>query len=628
MAEFKFTFKKHMGKDKSATYKISEYIYIFVFAIFAAGWLFVYNRYRVISAHEEMQLFRLEAGYFHDYLIKPGGIVRYIGSFLTQYYHFHWLGALIIVLSIVSASLLLAVACRQKNGVTGFSILWTMFPVFLLFSVVSIYFNLSEILGLIFSLVLFLTSNIFYRKNIKLGLRIGIDLFLCGITCLFAAGNALLFAALVLIRELNGKRSFLYILSIMTFTAALPYFLHLFVYIATLRKCYFSLTPWESDGNIPFSQPYIIAWLLAPIVFQGKFLPKFISKPFDKIKPWVWVLFNFAVIIAIVSCWGIKKFTDKEGETMSSMAYHAEFGEWGKVLEIGSDYNRDKCNQVISYFTNLALSEKGTLASEMFHYYQPGTNGLFLEWKVLQYQYMWDIGELFYRMGIIPEAEHCAFESMISPFFEYGSRPLRRILYTSMLRRDTGEFNKYARFFEVSPVYRKWAKQQREHYAKYQSDTTYVIPGLPRYAKYNDFYADHSQSEYNLIVLLRTEKQNKKAFEYLMASILVQKNMPLFLSAMDKYYFNMGYDQMPRHLEEALLVCQVLYEDKADFIGKFPISDAATESFLKYNDEVKNNKGLKAANFLKKSYGNTYWYYYQYVQPDKVKNDEEAPPIS
>jgi hypothetical protein len=615
-------------KDKSALYKFSEYIYIFVFSLFAAGWLFFQNRYHVISAHEEMQLFRFEASYFHDYLIRPGGIIRYIGSFLTQYYHFHWLGVLIIVLSIVSASLLLAVACRQKNGAAGFSILWTMFPVFLLFPVVSIYFNLSEILGLIFSFALFLTSNIFYRKNIKPGLRIGIDLFLCGITCLFAGGNALLFAALVLIRELNGKRSYVYILSIIAFTAALPYCLHLFVYVATLRRCYFSLTPFESDGSIPFSQPYIIAWLLVPLVFQGKFLPKFISKPLNKINPWVFIGFNFALIASIVSFWGIKKFTDKEEEAMSSMTYHAEFGEWDKVLEVGSNYNRDKCDPVITFFTNLALSEKGRLASEMFHYYQPGTTGLFLEWKVLQYQYMWDIGELFYCMGIIPEAEHCAFESMINPFFEYGSRPLRRILYTSMLRRDTGEFNKYARFFEASPVYRKWAQQQREHYAKYQSDTTYVIPGLPRYAKYNDFYADHGQSEYNLIVLLRTEKQNKKAFEYLMASILVQKDMPLFLSAMDKYYLEMGYDQMPRHLEEALLICQVLFEDKAALIDKFPISDAAMADFLKYNDEVRNNKGIKVANFLKKNYGNTFWYYYQYGQPDKVKNKDEAPPVN
>jgi hypothetical protein len=615
-----------MGKDKSAIYKIFEYIYIFIFAIFAAGWLFYHNRYHIISAHEELQLFRAEQSYFHDYITRPGGLIKYIGSFLTQFYHFHWLGVWIIVLSIVSAAVLLAVACRQKKDTAGF-ILLLLFPLFLLFSVAAIYFNPAEILGLVFTLAVFLTSNIFHRKNLKTGFRIGIDLLLCGIVCLIAGGNALLFTILVLIRELKEKKSYLYMLSLIAFAAVLPCFLHFFVFVATWRVGYFALTPWEYTGSIPFNQQYAVAWLLIPLAFQGKFSPKFVSKLLDKINPWVWALFYAAVVFS-TGFWGIKKFTDREGETICRMAYHAEYGEWDKVLAAGSLYNREKCNPAITYFTNLACSEKGTLASEMFNYSQPGTVGLFLEWDVLKYQYMWYIGELFYTMGIIPEAEHCAFESMISSFFEYGSRPLRRIVYTSMLRRDTGEFNKYIRFFETSPVYRKWALQQREEYEKYANDTTYVIPGLPRYAKYNDFYADHSQSEYNLIVLLRTETQNKKAFEYLLASILAQKDMPLFLSAMNKYYFLMGYEQMPRHLEEAMLICQVLYEDKADLISKFPISEAATEGFLKYNDEVKKNTGIRAANFLKKSFGNTYWYYYQYAQPDKVKNNGEIPPVN
>jgi hypothetical protein len=287
-----------------------------------------------------------------------------------------------------------------------------------------------------------------------------------------------------------------------------------------------------------------------------------------------------------------------------------ERGNWDKVLELSKNDKIQK-TALVPFFTNIALSEKGLLAAEMFNYRQTGTYGLFNVWKV-HYTTLLYIGEQYYRLGMTQEAEHLAYEAMIGSPTEYGSKPLRRLVYTTMLRRDTPGFEKYIRKFEQSPTYRHWAKEQREHYARYCADSTYAIPGTARSLQAADIgFIVHGMPQQNMKFILQTNKGDKKAFEYLIMFSLLQKDLVSFIALFERYYPEMNYKNLPRHIEEALLVYAVATNQQAEFIQKYAISSRTVEQFVNYERESASSNPAA----LKAKHDNTYFYYLQNVKP-------------
>jgi len=592
--------------SKPDIYKLNTCISILLFAIIAFLWLLIFNRYHIIGFKEESQLFRTDHFYFQGYMMYPGGLTEYLGSFFTQFYYYPWLGAAILSLSITLVYILFMKICRMCNSnIDRFFIIPFTIPVLLLISCADFYFRLSYILGIIVVFSAFWLYLILHGRNKYIG---GIILYI--LVYFVAGGNAIIFAALMVINELFSKnRSFLYITGMIALAVIVPYLSYLYIYIIPLQSAYLSVTLFPITLH---DKAYNIVWGSIPVIYLLSWL---IAKKtwLEKVKP-LKVLIPYYLIICCSFFWGIKAVTNSDTEKIAHMANELERGNWEKVLDIRAGYTTNTNNILATYYTNIALSELGLLSSKMFHYTQTGTAGLFVNWAPTYFT-PWYNGELYYRMGIIPEAEHSAYEAMVNSRKEHSSKTLRRLVYTTMLRKDSAGFEKYVKLFDNSPIYKKWAKQQREYYAISQSDTTYQIPGTPKPAKYSDFYINYDTPEYNLILLLRTDKQNKKAFEYLMASVMLQKDLKTMISVLEKYYQGMPYDKIPRHYEEALLICRYALKDREDVLSKYPVSQETIIAFNEYSKISEQANHQQAIDNLKKQYGNTYWYYYQYVSP-------------
>ena len=77
---------------------------------------------------QEMNLFQSTPLFFNDMMLMPGGLLSYVGTFLTQFLHYPWLGVLILS----ACWLLLMWLVKRTFQLPGKWVLSTLIPVVLL----------------------------------------------------------------------------------------------------------------------------------------------------------------------------------------------------------------------------------------------------------------------------------------------------------------------------------------------------------------------------------------------------------------------------------------------------------------------------------------------------------------
>ena len=599
-------------KDKLNLFRTASYILLAVFVLLAIFWLAYFNRYHVLYYQEQMQLFRFSGFYFHSYWIKPGGIAGYAGAFLTQFYFFPWLGAVIIALLLAGIYLLIDSICR-RNGKIEYLFAALFIPVLLLMMVLTYpYFRLSYLMGLMVGLVVFRIYIAF-----KTPVRYIVGGFLLLAVYLVAAGNALLFFLMVLIFEMyssKGLYRYIYLLALAVLTALIPFLAYRFVYTVTLHEAFFALTP---AGLLRPDIVTISAWLSIPVIYVCW---RALSDKMNKWKLAVWKMIAFCIIVVGMCIGSIALTNDRKAEVITGMAFGVQNNNFERAVKLGESYPFS--NSLISYFTNIALAESGQLPYRMFYYDQPGPAGLFLKWQE-SYTTVLYIGEAYYRLGLMQEAEHSAFEAMVANPVEHNSQTLRRLVTTSIIVRDTALFNKYIRLFDQTIFYRGWAKRQRQYMVSALADSAYVIPETPQAAWCNDFFTNYGKPELILNKILEKNPDHQLAFEYLMAWYMLNKDMNGMKNCMDTYYHRFQYKNIPVHFEEALLVYQVL-NPATNILLQYPVSEQTQQRFNIYvqaYQQVRNNPQL--VQQLYRQFGKTYWFYFHFRRPESLQKTED-----
>lgn len=613
-----------MNSPNSPTlYKIAAWLAAALFAAGALIWILSSYQYSIVKFISEMQFFHTDRVYFQQFSILPGGLTLYAGSFISQFFHYPVTGSIILTLTLLFIYLLMLDIMKQCGAIHRFFALAMVVPVTLLFlynpSNAVMYYRLAHFLGIVLALGAF---SLYLRIPSRFRMIGGILLYLALYS--LAAGNALLFAALLCINELfRDERSWLYLAAILVVAAGTPLLAHRFIYIATMNKVWWALTPFDSPKF--FNIIYCIAWCAIPILYLlWQLLSRLPSVrgrgektgKMDRRGVVIALVLCNLIVVGGVALYGIKNYRNKEIEGISQMAYEVEQGNWDRVIELGEGKNY--LNAVpISYFTNIARLANGTLPEKMFTYRQTGTYGLFDSWAI-RYSTCLFIGEIYYRLGVPAIAEQCAFEALVCSPYEHSSKAARRIVQTSMMRKDTESFEKYIRLFEKSPIYRKWAAEQRLHFEKSLQDPGYKVPGLPETARFDNFMFAFGEQQHNLISMLHSNPCNRKAFEYLMAFSLLRKDLTVFLEFMDQYYENMNYEKLPRAFEEALLI--LAYNDMQELLLKYEISPEAIARFNSLNNEIAQASNAVLIRNLQKRHHDTYWIYYRYTKPMMLEN--------
>jgi hypothetical protein len=577
----------------------------------------IFNRY-LLAYQEQIQLFRFDWNYLAGFLTKPGGLAEYCGAFFIQFYINPGAGALIITLAGI-AIYALTVYIFKKHKVSG--ILWPFIPALLIAALQSDYiFNFGYTLGLFFTLAF---SAIYVSvRNDYIRFTIGFIGWL--LLYLVAGGFSLLATFICIIHELlfTKNRYRLYTASGFVLIAILPPYLSCHsIYYIPIREAWFDPFIFTLQKTTRyFLLLFIVYYPLILIVI--KILPAYSRK--------IWFQSNWnrntilAGIIVISSfTWCIKKYVYNPGISLFfEIDHYVQQADWDKVLRLSS--RSQEANRLILYYTNLALYKTGHLGDRLFYFNQIGVPGLWLNREGDETSLFLG-GEIFYHLGNMNEAYRWAFDAMIANG-QTPPRLVKQLVLTSLINGDFKVAEKYLNVLEQSLFYRNWAK----HYWNYVNNSVLLlkdpeIAGKRHLLINSDFVSGSNDLEIALKPLLENHPDNRMAFEYYMSSLLLDKNLVDFAANIDRIK-DFGYKEIPVHYEEALLL-YMGYARKNLLPQGYGIHKS---TFQHFNDYAKAYSSLSgspksAAKFIHKSFGNTYWFYFHFIDNRVSSNEQDHP---
>jgi Family of unknown function (DUF6057) len=577
------------------------------FIIHFAGFL-LFNSYHIIY-HEQTQLFLFDRNYFTSFLTKPGGICTFIGAFCTQFCQNSFSSALITTLFAIALFLVLA---KILNHYRINGILWLLIPVILLAILQSHYLYMpGTTTGLLLSVIFFSI----YISIDSYSYRYISGILGCSLLYFVSGGFAMLAFALCIVHELmysNARGRFVVSIAYLILCILLPILSSKLIYYIKSEEIWFSLFPMNlKKSMITF---FYALFLYLPLLLIASKCRRMITKK-ELQSDWNWKTIPAGIIVVSSLSFCLFKYAyDEKNEILLRIDNLVQKGEWKKALEYSFMY--PGTNQLVLYYGNMAMYKTGQMGDKMFHLPQVGIHGLWLDWKRNEVTPFLG-GELYYQLGYTSEAYRWAFESMVA----YGENPrsLKRLVVTSIISGDMSLARHYINILNETLFYKKWA----QHYQTLINHPELIgqdkeIMEKRHFEFHTDIFADIAGNDIGLVQMLKDHPDDRMAFEYYMAYLLLNKDLDAFTANIGRIK-ELGYTRIPVHYEEALLV-YMSHVKKNIVPAGYEISRetiSRLSGYLKILNSSGNNRQL-AAKSLFKTYGGTYWFYLNFVNlPDQ-----------
>jgi hypothetical protein len=554
----------------------------------------------IFFSQENRSLFIFSSDYFHEFSSKPGGLLTYAGNFLTQGYFNSIYGSLLL-------SILLILLCGVFIKINKRLSANKLFSILLIF--------------VLSAFLLYLQARYDFFSQHTLGYLLVALWFLISVTVLNIRIRIIVLGLFPLFYYVIGSYAFIYLGMFIVFCLVfergfLRFFLPSLLIVITLLtlfvfKEFIFLQPLDRLLRYPLlftdvPRLQVILFLFCGFLISFPLLIKAtalinVNIKFAGILKVVVFLTGFLLIIFLL-------FMNYEPvkENLMQLEKYVCQQDWDAIIK---QQERNQTNNVIAeYYYNLALSEKNQLCDRMFFCRQNyGSISLTLTRNQEQsYRAVY----FYYAIGLISEAHHLAFELMV----QHGYTPenIKLLIKTELINGNLRVAERYINVLKKTLHYRIWA----EKYENMLSNTQLInsdpelgekISLLPK----KDFFIATNDLS-NIDLLLNDNPENKRAFEYKMAKLLLEKDF-MAVAEEAKKMKAIGYAVFPRHIEEAVVVCANLSKESPD-LGGLSIKPETVQRFLQYRTTYNLYKGNKSLldKEMKKSEKNTFFYYLQF----------------
>lgn len=576
----------------------SIYISLGLLLIFSLSYFFWFGN-GLFFYQENSMLFIFYGEYLRKYLMSPGGLLEYIGNFITQGYFSRIYGSLVITLFLlIFGGLFIRV---YKLLETGKSV-W-LFPVLipscLLFLMqIRVDHYIFHTLGYILVTIYLLISIIFEKRRLNVLTLVLFPLFFY-ITGSFALIFLIGYLSYCLLYKRGTSR---YLLpGSLILTSFFTFFLFekvLFLqpagHIIRYPLSIFETARLYAGDSILCS--YIIFFPL--IVRITGFLKS------DK---------RFSILFSQISLVIVLSFT----LLLSKNLYDAEFADYIQIEKLYCEQEWDKIilqhEQIPSksltgqYFYNLALTEKGQLCDRMFFGNQDyGAKSLVLP---RESEYINRSVYFYYAVGFINEAHHLAYESMV----KYGYRPenIKMLAKTEIINGNYKSAERYLGVLKKTFHYREWA----DRYIRMLYEPAIILsdPDLGEKIQLQprrDFFISQNDAA-NIDFMLLANPDNKRAFEYKMAWFLLEKDYKSVVYQV-KRMKDMNYQGVPRHIGEAIILF-IDSKQELPYLGDFAIGSETENRFIQFKETLEMSENeAEFKKIMDTSLGKTFWYYYEF----------------
>ncbi|MCW0483075.1 DUF6057 family protein [Gaoshiqia sediminis] len=576
--------------DQLLTFAFGLVVYLF----FSLG--YAYH----LHYQEQFQLFLFTTDYLAQYVGYPGGISDYLGNFITQFYFYSSIGAILLAIMLTLLQRMVW-SVAQKLGTATYWIPLSFVPPVLYWSLLC---DESYLAG---GLVAILSVSAFIRTYLAVkNPRNRIIFTLLSVPALYwlAGGAFLLLPLFVLTREMMSKMMKPLAFSIFSafligLSIVLPYLTKQFLVQFPFTKLLIGATYYRYPVVIPYS--VAIVGLL--IVFLP-FLSKLLSSKLQPQRPAFWLAVQLLFLVS-GSYFLLSKTADLNKEEVMEYDFHARTRRWGRILEKA---DRQAPTSPLSVTClNLALAKQDLLGERMFHYYQNGIGGLLPDFT-RDFTIPTILGEVYYHLGFINTAQRLAFEAMEAlPDYQKSARSVMRLAETNLINGNYELAGKYLRLLQKTFYYRKWATNTLQATKKETLIEEHPEWGLLRKMRtQEDFLFSEGEKEMMLGTVFMQNQENKMAFEYLMACCLLKKDLQHFM----EYYpveKALNYRVVPKSYQEALIYVWGLSHNDPTQSIPYPISNSVKMRVKNYANIYTTRQNPE--QLLRNDYSDTYWYY-------------------
>ena len=550
---------------------------------------------------EQFQLFQFSFDYLIATLSIPGGFADYTGRFLTQFYYYPWIGACIIT----SLLLIFQIFIWQiTKALTLFPpkpfYPLTFIPVLLVFHFLC---DENSMLSFIIALLLSLTGSLANTLFKKSSHRRFFELSLAPLLFYLVGGASVVFILLSILYEwTQSKKSHsgwfryslillsIYICTIFTFRYITNYPL-----LRIIQGINYYRYP------VPNNATTTIILLVAIVPFIISFLSRHlkVNRLFL-----LWIIF-MVLIIGTGYGW-IYQSLDLAKEEAFAFDYLARMRQWTDILK-RAEKKKPSSSMAMSCL-NLALAQTGQLGEKMFTYPQyDGRESLLPSYQRDMITPLY-AGEVYYHLGMVNTSQRYAFEAMESiPDHQKSVRCYKRLVETNIINGNYIIAAKHIRILKKTFYYRNWAFKMEQYLNDEDAINNHPEFGLLRKCAFkDDFYFNNETQDIMLAFLLKSNPNNRIAFEYLMALKLIEKDLQGFLN-----FYPLGqeipYLYIPKHFQEALIFTWSVNQKKLEDLP-WKISIQTIEQMNAFasvfNATPSENRNLKL-----KKFSTTFWYY-------------------
>lgn len=585
-------------EDEIKVWKYDKY-YLYSLIFLLSGFYFYLFENYVFFYQENMSLFVFSSDYIKQFTTRPGGLLQYAGNFLTQVYFSNFYGTLILSSVFTLITVVFLKIIKKISPDNSFALfLAALGSGFLILIQTNINYLIHNNLGFLLTGLYFLFSISSNKK-----FRVIETLSLFPLFIYIAGAYAWIFLGMyTLYCFINKKIINAFILLIIAGLSIL------------LFKGIIFLRPWSELLYYPiplkefFSHPVNLWGLLLFFAFYPALL-KLIG--LIKIKKAHYSLVSiylplFAILLTIIQ---LSNLYNKDAANLFSIEKKFVAGDWkGVIKQQEKDQSR---NLTAQYYYNTALAESGILCERLFLAPQDyGSNSLGIPWNSqIPINQMYRGVYFYYALGLINEAHRWAFESMVIQ--GYRLENIKLLIKTELINGHYKIADKYIKVLKKTLHYRNLAKKYESMIAdpgliKSDPELGEKIRIMPK----DNFIVRIRDPYINIASLLKSNPDNRRAFEYQMAWLMLDRNIDGIIDNIYRLEY-LNYTVTPRYLEEAILFIRSNTGLLHPELNRLKISQETESRFYKYfsflikTDRTKSMSGSGIPVELRK----TFWYY-------------------
>lgn len=581
-------------------YKVVQRLFVPLF--FAALLFFFCFRYMYhLLFAEQLQIFQFTSLYWEKYLSVPGGVAAYAGEFFTQFYYLGRIGGVILCLCLFIIYLMLRYILHLWRFDKAFAPLLLLPCAALAIS----YTDTNACLGGAVSvlLALLVSAGCIAIQNRIVRWCVAPVAFV--LLYWVSGGGLFIFAGLMCLNEFKKETdgtAFLITLKYALFTVIIP--LYFRQYVQTLS--WYSAWIGPAFYNAQLMQDIIYCIILLPVAV---FVVITVTSCYLNTEKQRITIFFISLLFPVLFLGaGYHTEVKQNEEDLFQLDYYAKQEKWDEIITLAK--KEKQTNALFITYTNLALAKKGNLSASMFSFMQRPDATAF--WTPGFYPTS-ITAEIYYHLDMAQTARAFFFMANTQSPKSQSAWMYKRLAEIEIL---TGNFDlalKYIHTLKQTLFYKTWASKMEQI-----SITRQLTPELKRkqsnQPRNEGFFA--MEFKYNLLVQYSENKKNFFVFDYLMMELMLENDFQTFMQCVDDVYPSV-YKVLPVSYQQFILMYAYMQNNNS-LVTRYAVSQPVIQAFYDYMQQ--NQQSLSPGQMqqkLNELYGDTYWYYAQYI--NKIK---------